>query len=102
MLYMKEVEEAKRAAEKALQDELSLKTFAKKGAAGKGQNPKKDQKNKAKSPANDAESASSSDSRFKEQLSHGSNGITSQSFRSGTSFRETAKHSQQRKRQEQQ
>ena len=42
MLYMKEVEEARRAAEKALQDELSLKTFAKKGAAGKGQDPKKD------------------------------------------------------------
>ncbi len=47
MLYMKEVEEAKRAAEKALQDELYLKTFAKKGAAqGPGSKEGPEQKGK--------------------------------------------------------
>ena len=70
MLYIKEVEESRRAAEKALQDELSLKTSAKKRAAGKGQDPKRDSKKKANKPAKDAESASDSDSRFKERLSH--------------------------------
>ena len=47
MLYIKEVEESRQAAEKALRDELSLKTSAKKGAAGKGQEPNRDSNKKA-------------------------------------------------------
>ena len=40
MIYMKELEESKRQAEKALAEELSLKSFARKGAPAKEQKTK--------------------------------------------------------------
>ena len=103
MLYIKEVEEAKKQAEKDLADELSLKSFAKKGVPGKSQNPKKDQK--AKSPAHDAETASGSDSRVKEQLSHSNRQLQAMANSPGPgsspTFRQAAKPRQQREGQQQ-
>ena len=64
MIYMKELEESKRQAEKALAEELSLKSFARKGA------PAKEQKTKNPKAQDAQSSASGADSRVKEQLSH--------------------------------
>ena len=61
---MKELEESKRQAEKALAEELSLKSFARKGA------PAKEQKSKNPKAQDAQSSASGADSRVKEQLSH--------------------------------
>ena len=66
MIYMRELEESKKQAEKALAEELSLKSFARKGA------PAKQQQNSKSSNAHDTESSvSGADTRVKEQLSHG-------------------------------
>ena len=103
MLYDKEVQESRRASEKALHEQLTLQAPSKKGAPGKTSEPKPEPKKNAKKPAKDAESASQgSDPRLKEALSHSSRqlqAMASQVKAFSASFREETWQSRKRKRQ---
>ena len=71
VLYEKEVAESRKAAEKALHEQLSLHPSTKRGTPGKQQEPKKEPKKPAKPKATDAEaSQGSEDPKIKEALSH--------------------------------
>ena len=71
VLYEKEVAESRKAAGKALHEQLSLHASTKRGTPGKQQEPKKEPKKSAKPKATDAEaSRGSEDPKLKEALSH--------------------------------